>query len=309
MLNDLIQLYTTAMAHDVRSPMPHLVGPPGTGKSTMVQQLADLLGVQLHIVNVNRLSPLELEGLQMPVDDNTRIHMIPAVFWSRLQAGDIVLFDEYLRGFPEVQDGLLDILTSRRAGAFQLPKVFFIGASNTVVAYDKALEDRLLHIPVPDIRKRQGELKRIKKLFVEATGMDQQMVDSYEMKDLFEAEVLPMYEMLDAFTNRSSLAAAEVKGTSVRHLIGQVQLRRVVTPLLKDLIAINNSIAVGNAHWQNIILLDGKVPSSTVTKLRSLKDHPKLSAIQRINVDLNLQMIDLHKAMRGVEDDEPDVFA
>ena len=222
MLEKLLHLYTTAMTHDVRSPMPHLVGPPGTGKSTIVQQAADLLGVHLHIINVNRLSPLEIEGLQMPVDNNTRIHMIPAVFWSRLAEGDIVLFDEYLRGFPEVQDALLDVLTSRRVGAFQLPKVFFVGASNSVIAYDKALEDRLLNIPVQDLRSSAKFLKAAKARFIEEAGLHPDLIFSYELRELFDQEVLPTYAMLDAFKDNKTMAVADLKGSSVRNLVGQV---------------------------------------------------------------------------------------
>lgn len=81
MLEKLMRLYVMSMAYDVRSPMPHLVGPPGCGKSTSVEQLAELLNVQLHIINVSRLSPLEIEGVQMPrgTDDEQQLHMLPAI--------------------------------------------------------------------------------------------------------------------------------------------------------------------------------------------------------------------------------------
>ena len=74
---------------------------------------------------------------------------------------DIVLMDEFLRGFPEVYNALLDIFTSRRVGNLVLPKVFIMGASNSVVTYDQALEDRLLHVPVPDPRRSKAERERL----------------------------------------------------------------------------------------------------------------------------------------------------
>ena len=163
-----MKLYAMSMAYKVTSPMPHLVGPPGCGKSTYVQQLADLLGVELHIINVSRLSPLDVEGVQMPhgLGDDMILKMLPATYWSTLKDGDILLFDEFLRGFPEVYNAILDIFTSRRVGALRLPDVFIIGASNSVVAYDSALEDRLLHITVPDPRKSKTEKAHI----AQATG-------------------------------------------------------------------------------------------------------------------------------------------
>lgn len=310
MLEKLLHLYTTAMTHDVRSPMPHLVGPPGTGKSTIVQQAADLLGVHLHIINVNRLSPLEIEGLQMPVDNNTRIHMIPAVFWSRLAEGDIVLFDEYLRGFPEVQDALLDVLTSRRVGAFQLPKVFFVGASNSVIAYDKALEDRLLNIPVPDLRSSAKFLKAAKARFIEEAGLHPDLISSYELRELFDQEVLPTYAMLDAFKDNKTMAVADLKGSSVRNLVGQVKLRYSTNPWLTELVRSNNRLVISKQQLQYLVLMheeafDPRLP----TQLRKLEKVEGLTPYQRRNLDLNLQLIELAEA-KLVKDntDESEIF-
>ena len=310
MLEKLLHLYTTAMTHDVRSPMPHLVGPPGTGKSTIVQQTADLLGVHLHIINVNRLSPLEIEGLQMPVDNNTRIHMIPAVFWSRLAEGDIVLFDEYLRGFPEVQDALLDVLTSRRVGAFQLPKVFFVGASNSVIAYDKALEDRLLNIPVQDLRSSAKFLKAAKARFIEEAGLHPDLISSYELRELFDQEVLPTYAMLDAFKDNKTMAVADLKGSSVRNLVGQVKLRYSTNPWLTELVRSNNRLVISKQQLQYLVLMheeafDPRLP----TQLRKLEKVEGLTPYQRRNLDLNLQLIELAEA-KLVKDntDESEIF-
>lgn len=310
MLEKLLHLYTTAMTHDVRSPMPHLVGPPGTGKSTIVQQTADLLGVHLHIINVNRLSPLEIEGLQMPVDNNTRIHMIPAVFWSRLAEGDIVLFDEYLRGFPEVQDALLDVLTSRRVGAFQLPKVFFVGASNSVIAYDKALEDRLLNIPVQDLRSSAKFLNAAKARFIEEAGLHPDLISSYELRELFDQEVLPTYAMLDAFKDNKTMAVADLKGSSVRNLVGQVKLRYSTNPWLTELVRSNNRLVISKQQLQYLVLMheeafDPRLP----TQLRKLEKVEGLTPYQRRNLDLNLQLIELAET-KLVKDntDESEIF-
>lgn len=46
LLQQVIRLYYAYMAQDVRSPMPHLAGPPGVGKSEVIAQLAKMLGVR-----------------------------------------------------------------------------------------------------------------------------------------------------------------------------------------------------------------------------------------------------------------------
>lgn len=300
-----MRLYTMSMAYDVRSPMPHLVGPPGCGKSTSVEQLAELLGVQLHIINVSRLSPLEVEGVQMPHgdDDSMRLRMLPATYWSTLQEGDIVLMDEFLRGFPEVYNGLLDIFTSRRVGAFVLPKVFIIGASNSVVSYDPALEDRLLHLPVADPRKSKTELENLANIMVTSLGLLPAMAKDIDMIELLEQNVLPMYDILDSFTKKGVKAASRNDGQSLRKLIGQVQLRTVKSSHLKDMITRNNALAMAAGKAQYVILLDGKnPPAGYIAAAENLVDNPRLTSVQALNLRMNLELTALAEAAAESEE-------
>ena len=170
MLQLVLRLYIAAMNGGINSPVAHLFGPPGCGKSTVVQQAASLLGVRAHVLNVSRISPLDLEGIQMPDKNHTRLQLLLSTFWNDLQDGDIVHLDELLRGFPEVFNGLLDIITSREVAGYKLPKVFFIASSNTTVTYDPALEDRLLHIPVEDPRVSKSARKRLIDHLVKCPG-------------------------------------------------------------------------------------------------------------------------------------------
>lgn len=316
MLEKILKLYTTAMAGDVRSPMAHLFGPPGCGKSTFVQMAADLIKEQtghctLHTINVSRISPLELEGVQMPIEDNSKLHMLTATFWTQLQDGDILFLDEFLRGFPEVFNGLLDIFTSRQVGSYKLPKVFIIAASNTVVAYDKALEDRLLHIPVPDPSKSKAERERLAKVIVEHIGLLPEMVEAYEMQDLMSNEIYPMYEMLDQLKHRANINAASTKGCSVRNLIGQARLREVTSPHLRTLIDVNNKRSINTQAWQYVLLLDGKAPDPKYLKavpaiLGSPEVRARLTPIQRTNMELNLQLVAMERAKRKESESDED---
>lgn len=313
MLERILKLYVMAMAGDVRSPLPHLFGPPGCGKSTAVEQAAKLIGCNLHIINVSRISPLEIEGVQMPMGMDTndpRLHLLTATFWTQLKEGDILLLDEFLRAFPEVYNGLLDILTSRQVGGFKLPKVFIIGASNSTVAYDKALEDRLLHLPAPDVRKSKAAKKEQAELLVNALGLLPEMVDSYEMLSLLDTEVLPMYDLLDQLNGKGT--ATQLKGCSVRNLIGQAKLRDVSSTPLKELLNMNNARAVSSGKWQYLFLFDRKNPQldSALPRLTALRGNARLTEIQALNLELNLQLIELEANRKNKETtDDDDILA
>ena len=297
MLETILKLYTMYMAYDTRSPMPHLIGPPGAGKSTVAQQAADLIGVNLHIINVARLSPLEVEGVQMPVDMDTverRLELLLNEMWASLREGDIVLMDEFLRGFPEVYNAILDIFTSRQVRGHKLPKVFIMGASNSSVAYDAALEDRLLHIPVADPRTKREEYNRLVRIFIDALGLHPDAAKLPEMKDLFNNVVLPMFNVLDSYKSGSQ-APTRLNGHSVRNLIGQVQLRHVVTDELTDLIEANNRLAMREGKEQYVVLLSGKnPPKGYVTQAARLPDG-KLTPVQRLNKQMNLELIEMQE--------------
>lgn len=299
MLETLMKLYVMAMATGVTSPLPHLFGPPGCGKSTVAEQLAELVEANLHVINVARISPLELEGVQMPtmVDDEQKLKLLHATFWTQLKDGDILLFDEFLRGFPEVYNGLLDIITSRQVGGLKLPKVFIIAASNSTVSYDKALEDRLLHLPVPDPRKSKKAKRYLGQLITERLGLLPDMADSYEMQTLLDTEVLPMFDVLDHLKNKST-SPASVKGTSVRNLIGQAQLREIHSAPLEELLKMNNVRALRAGKYQFVFLPSGKnVDPTYLSHATKLSGNPRLTEVQKINLNLNLQLIKL-EAMR-----------
>lgn len=296
MFETLMRMYVMSMAYDVRSLLPHLVGPPGSGKSSIIQSLADQLGVNLHIINVSRMSPLETEGVMYPhgMGEEMILKMLPATYWTQLREGDILLFDEFLRGFPEVYNGLLDIFTSRRVGAYRLPKVFIVGASNSVIAYDFALEDRLLHIPVPDPRRNSTEKKRLFSILLEGLGLDPDMSNSIEIAALLDDEVLPTYDILDVFKKKGTKVTTTEKGRSLRNLIGQAQLRQVQSSKLVDLIEANNQRAVTKGLWQYVFLLNGKnPPHGYIDAANALRGNAKLTPIQAINLEMNLELIAL----------------
>jgi len=316
MLEKILKLYVMAMAGDVRSPIPHLEGPPGCGKSTSVELAAEMLGVNLHVINVSRLSPLEVEGVQMPHTPEAQAEMIlkmlPATFWTQLLERDIVLFDEFLRGFPEVYNALLDIFTSRKVGSFILPKVFIIAASNSATTYDPALEDRILHLPVDDPRTNKRAKQNLAEILVDKLGLLPEMVTSMEMNSLLDNEVLPMYEILDHFKGKGSAAGGRLQGHSPRNLIGQAQLREIQSSSLKELLDMNNHHACSKSKWQYVLLPNGKNPNVNYVEQSKRLPKDKLTPVQLLNLELNHQLLELEAARAEKEgtqaDDTDDIF-
>lgn len=302
MFETVLKLYSMAMATGVRSPLPHLFGPPGCGKSSIVADVARVAKVNLHTINVSRISPLEVEGVQMPVPHlkkELKLKLLTATFWTQLNPGDILLLDEFLRGFPEVYNGLLDILTSRNVGGYQLPPVFIIAASNSTTTYDPALADRLLHIPVPDLRSSKAALRNAKQRMIDELGLAQDMLDSYELAELFDNEVLPTYELLDMYLSGSD--SKKLRGSSPRHLIGSAQLRMVNNVNLKNMLRFNNSLCIKASKLQHLFLFDAPsiraLSDRDIKALINLKEKAwyKLTPIQQQNLTINLDLISIYK--------------
>jgi hypothetical protein len=167
------------------------------------------------------------------------------------------------------------------------------------VAYDQALEDRLLHIPVADPRRSPTEQKRLGQILVDGIGLMPIMANSSEMQELLDAEVLPMFELLDSFKKKGNKNFGATEGTSIRNLIGQAQLRHVQASGLKELIFANNTAAMAQNKVQYVVLLSGertKMPAGYVEKALKIKDSPQLTEIQRLNLSMNLQLVELEAA-------------
>ena len=307
MLERLLVMYTAFMTFGNTGLMAHMVGPPGSGKSSVARQLADLLGVRLHIISVARLNPLETEGVQMPhgEGDEMRLRLLLAANWQRMRDGDIVLFDEFLRGFPEVYNALLDIFTSREVGGIPLPKVFMIAASNSIATYDEALEDRLMHLPVADPRKRKAEQTRLELMLVQETGMHPGVMGSVELDQLMKDTVLPTFDVLDVLTKKKSGQMGDARtGKSIRNLIAQVQSRNIQTPALKALVLESNRLAMQDGKPQFVILFIGaSVPKGYETHARNMA-RSKLTHIQKLNLDMNVQLMELAKARKENIDEQ-----
>ena len=230
MIQNLLNMYTFGMQNNVTGLIPHIIGPAGTGKSTMVRALAKLLDVNVHILNVSRMSPLEIEGVQLANAEGTALNMIPASYWANIKEGDIVMLEEFLRGDRHVYDALLDVFTSRQVGPLQLPKIFIVAASNSASTYDEALEDRLLHMPVPDIRASTVSRQAALVSFLEAIGLRNNKAQMAFATALQQSLTQPMYDMLDSIQSGGlpkDIGAPKPEVASTRKLISLILMRAI----------------------------------------------------------------------------------
>lgn len=297
MLETVLGLYCVAMAGEVRTPIPHLVGPPGSGKSTIVETAARMIGVDVHTINVSRISPLDLEGVQMPSEG--QLVMMLATYWTKLKDGDILFLDEFLRGFPEVYNGFIDILTSRTVAGHKLPKVFIIAASNSRISPDAALNDRLLHINMPDPRHTKAERTRLINDLIDQMGLLPDIADSDEMDKLLEEVIYPPYSMFD----KASTSVVNDSGLSPRNLIGQVQLRYVTNTLLAELLEANNVLAQQTSKPQYIQVFKSNgrlVRGNTYMDLiEPIRGSDKLTERQKKNIEINVMLCEAELEKKG----------
>lgn len=123
---------TTALAVAVAARVPVLLwGAPGTGKSSVVNDLATAMGWPCEVVIASIREPSDFAGLPIVVDG--QVHFAPPTWATSLaENGHGVLFlDEISTAPPAVQAALLRVVLERTVGDLQLPEdVVVIAAAN-----------------------------------------------------------------------------------------------------------------------------------------------------------------------------------
>lgn len=299
----LAKLYGMYMHTGESGVLPHAFGPPGVGKTETAVRLAKTAGVNLHVMNLASVSPLEVRGVDMPHEGELRF--LTGAFWTNIKYGDIVLFDECLRAFPETFNGILDLFTSREINGYKIPRSFWLGASNSIATYDPALEDRLLHLPVPDIRTSSAALMKTAKELVAHTGMHPDMIGHYTTNHVIQQLIAPTYTILDDL--HAGRPAVHTSGMSVRKLIAQINLREFDNSAIRSLIAENNTLAANEPQYQ----IHTSVAAGDV--FVQLLKSDRLTKIQRRNAEMHVDLAGMYETLMEDEkeevNDEDDIFA
>ena len=125
-------------------------GPPGTGKSSIVQQFAEQLGMPCVSMLGSQLAPEDLIGVPQIVDGTSRF--CPPSMIARADPYCLFL-DELNASSPEVQKAFYSLILDRRIGSYELPKgSIVIGAGNRAVdnalarPMASALVNRMVHV-------------------------------------------------------------------------------------------------------------------------------------------------------------------
>jgi hypothetical protein len=125
-------------------------GPPGIGKSSIVQQFAEAVGFPCVSLLGSQLAPEDLIGVPKIEDGKTRFH--PPAQIAR-EAPYCLFLDELNACTHDVQKAFYSLINDRRIGEYELPQgSVVIGAGNRaqdaaiVRPLSSALVNRLIHV-------------------------------------------------------------------------------------------------------------------------------------------------------------------
>ena len=133
-------------------------GAPGVGKSTIIRELAQELGIGFIDVRLAQREPVDMRGL--PVPENGSVKWLVSSEWPRDPASrGIILFDELTAADKTLQVASYEFILDRRLGdLYAVPPGWYIVAAGNRVedravscAMSSALANRFLHVEVrPD---------------------------------------------------------------------------------------------------------------------------------------------------------------
>lgn len=127
-------------------------GAPGIGKSSIVYQLCDSLGLDFVDVRLSQLMPSDLRGLPAPEHGVTRWN--PPAFLPREGKG-VLFMDELNMAPPAMQGVAQQLILDRKVGDYVLPEGWFVWAAGNhkgdraaVYEMPAPLANRFLHLNI-----------------------------------------------------------------------------------------------------------------------------------------------------------------
>jgi MoxR-like ATPase len=116
-----------------------LIGPHGIGKTTMVMQIADTLGVKLKYYSASTLDPwADLVGIPKPVEETESLKYYRP---QDLEEAEFVFFDELNRAHPRVLNAVLEIIQFKRINGKPLKNLRMVWAAINPPGEDYDVED------------------------------------------------------------------------------------------------------------------------------------------------------------------------
>jgi MoxR-like ATPase len=131
-------------------------GPPGVGKSQMVQEVADKHGVPVIDIRLSQMEPSDLRGIPFRVDNHVE-WAVPAMLpdAERHGAEGILFLDEITSAPPAVSAAAYQLILDRRLGEYRVPDGWAIfaagnrqGDRGVTYSMPAPLANRFSHIEV-----------------------------------------------------------------------------------------------------------------------------------------------------------------
>lgn len=223
------------------------IGPPGSGKSTAPVLAGKLLDVPVYTISLLATDPMEVRGYDTPGADGELMARV-ASHWKDREPYSIVVFEELDKAYLQQLHSVIDLMTSRKVGSFELPPLHFIAVANSAEFASPAVLDRLLLTPVPDPRNNQREQDKVMRRIIDYSGLHPDMLKSPELSGLMVEEVLPPYKVLDSLNSKTRAGTAK-QGMSERRVIALLKGRVATHRLIKMLIDANNQICEATEEW------------------------------------------------------------
>ena len=156
-----------------------LLGKPGIGKTEAVERFARDHGRNVVHIIASQVMPNEVSGMTMPNQETRSMDVFDHYRLSHMKDGDILFFDELLKGQQQVLNACLTLIQERRLmSGTKLPDVLIIAAANPLASASQ--------LP-PEIRQRflfhKVEWKSDRWIkYMQDLGFD----DSYDMEILIK---------------------------------------------------------------------------------------------------------------------------
>ena len=129
-----------------------LMGKPGIGKTEAVERFARDHGRNVVHIIASQILPSEVSGMTMPNQETRSMDVFDHYRLSHMRDGDILFFDELLKGQQAVLNACLTLIQERRLmSGTRLPDVLIIAAANplaTPVQLPVEIRQRFLFVDV-----------------------------------------------------------------------------------------------------------------------------------------------------------------